>query len=61
MTALTDDFYHYEEATYELVGEATNKRYKLGQKIKVMAVSTDKILRTIDFRLVRDDVDADEE
>ena len=61
VTTLTDDFYHYEEATYELVGEATNKRYKLGQKIKVMAVSTDKILRTIDFRLVRDDVDADEE
>ena len=61
VTSLTDDFYHYEEATYEMAGERTNKRYKLGQKVKVMAVNTDKILRTIDFRLVREDVETEEE
>ena len=31
--------------------DATNKRYKLGQKIKVVVDSTDKIMRTIDFKL----------
>ena len=61
VTSLTDDYYHYVEATYEMVGETTNKHYKLGQKVKVMAVNTDKILRTIDFRVVRDDVEPDEE
>ena len=34
-----------------MVGERTNRRYKLGQKVKVMAVNTDKIMRTIDFRV----------
>ena len=55
VTTLTDDYYHYQEATYEMVGEATNRRYKLGQKIKVMVMGTDRLLRTIDFRVVRED------
>lgn len=52
VTELKDDFYQFYEDTYELVGEATNKRYKLGQKIKVVVESTDKLMRTIDFALV---------
>ena len=59
VTSLRDDYYHYQEATYEMVGETTNHCYKLGQKVKVMAVATDEILRTIDFVVVREDVDAD--
>ena len=55
VTSLTDDYYHYIESTYELAGETSNKRYKLGQKIKVMVADTDKLQRTIDFRVVRDD------
>ena len=55
VTTLTDDYYHYQEATYEMVGEATNRRYKLGQKVKVMVMGTDRLLRTIDFRVVRED------
>ena len=56
----TDDFYHYEESSYEMIGERTNKHYKLGQKVKVIVADTDKIMRTIDFRVVRDDVEPDE-
>ena len=52
VTELKDDFYQFYEDTYELVGEATNKRYKLGQKVKVVVESTDKLIRTIDFALV---------
>ena len=51
VTALTDDYYHYSEDTYELVGERTNKRYKLGQKVQVKVEGCDRILRTIDFVL----------
>ena len=57
VTTLTDDYYHYQEATYEMVGEATNRRYKLGQKVKVMVMGTDRLLRTIDFRVVREDAE----
>jgi ribonuclease R len=49
VTALTDDYYHYYEDTYELVGEATNRRYKLGQKVRVQVERCDRLLRTIDF------------
>ena len=52
VTELTDDFYQYYEDTYELVGEATNRRYKLGQKVQVRVEHCDRIMRTIDFALV---------
>ncbi len=51
VTELTDDFYQYYEDTYELVGEATNRRYKLGQKVLVRVEHCDRIMRTIDFAL----------
>ncbi len=51
VTTLTDDYFRYNESTYELVGEVTNIRYKLGQKIQVMVTGTDKMMRTIDFRI----------
>ena len=48
---LTDDYYVYNEADYTLLGEHTRKTYKLGQKVKVIVVRADKLLRTIDFYL----------
>ncbi|MCM1493670.1 MAG: ribonuclease R [Muribaculaceae bacterium] len=50
--SLTDDYYQFYEDSYELVGTATNRRYKLGQKVAVRVEATDKVLRTIDFSLV---------
>lgn len=55
ITSLDDDYYHYQEDTYELIGEVTNKHYKLGQKVQVAAVSVDKLLRTVDFELAEDE------
>jgi ribonuclease R len=52
VTALRDDYYHYQEDTYELIGEATNKHYKLGQQVFVRVTDVDRLLRTIDFALV---------
>lgn len=51
VTSLRDDYYHYVEDTYELVGEVTGKRYKLGQSVDVCVVATDELMRTIDFEL----------
>ena len=56
VTELKDDFYQFYEETYELVGEVTNRRYKLGQKIRVKVLSTDRIMRTLDFGLVKDEL-----
>lgn len=51
ITSLTDDYYEYLENSYELMGEATNRRYKLGQKVKVSVVKADTLLRTVDFEI----------
>lgn len=46
---LTGDYFIFDEEHMELVGELTKTRYKLGQKIWVEVVGTDKLTRTIDF------------
>ena len=51
VTSLRDDYYHYVEESYELVGEVTGKSYKLGQTVRVMVTGTDELMRTIDFEL----------
>lgn len=50
---LQDDYYHFDEEHYELVGEVSKKVYKLGQPIRVAVSGTDKLLRTIDFMPAR--------
>lgn len=49
---LTDDYYHYHEKQYAMIGERTGKIYRLGDtvKIKVMKVNVDE--RSIDFEIV---------
>lgn len=54
VTSLVDDYFHYSENTYELIGDVTNIRYKLGQKVHVMVMNTDKVMRTIDFRVIKE-------
>ena len=54
VTSLKDDYYKLSEETYELIGEVTNKHYKLGQKVKVMVEATNRMLRTIDFVLAEE-------
>ncbi len=54
VTALKDDFYHYAESSFEMIGERTGKCYKLGQLIRVKCTGADKFLRTIDFEPAED-------
>ena len=61
VTTLTDDYFHYSESTYELIGETTAKRYKLGQKVKIVVAATDPFMRTIDFRVVTGTEDEENE
>ena len=54
ISELRADYYIFDEQHYELVGEMTKKTFKLGQTIRVQVVSTDRLLRTVDFILPRD-------
>ena len=49
VSMLPGDYFYYDESSYEMVGQATDIRYRLGQRIKVRVNATDKISRTIDF------------
>lgn len=49
VSMLPGDYFYYDESSYEMVGQATDKRYKLGERIKIRVNGTDKIARTIDF------------
>jgi ribonuclease R len=52
VASLVDDFYEFYEDSYELVGQASKKRYKLGQKVKVRVENADRLMRTVDFSVV---------
>ncbi|HMA60332.1 MAG TPA: ribonuclease R [Halanaerobiales bacterium] len=49
---LKDDYYHIREDIHALVGERTNKRYRLGDEVKVKVIRVDPEEREIDFILV---------
>lgn len=51
ITSMWDDYYYYDEEQYLLIGEETNKQYKLGQKVTVTVKNVDKLVHTIDFEL----------
>lgn len=55
VTSLLDDYYYYVEEKYEMVGQDTGRTFKLGEKVKIRVVATDKLLRTIDFALYEED------
>ena len=52
VSELTEDYFVFDEANMELAGDLTGIRYKLGQKVIVEVVGTDKLTRTIDFKLL---------
>lgn len=51
VSELPDDYFEYIEDTYEMVGQHTGKRYKLGQRIRIFVAGTNRMLRTIDFAI----------
>ena len=57
ITALSDDYYEFDEENYELRGELTKKVYHLGQKVTVRVADADALKRTVDFSVVENTVD----
>ena len=49
---LGDEYFIYDEERKRLIGERTNKTYKIGDKVKIRVISANKMLRQIDFEMV---------
>ena len=49
---LTDDYYHYDERQYAMIGERTGNVFRIGDEITVRVISVDKEERSIDFEIV---------
>jgi ribonuclease R len=53
VTSLHDDYYHYHEKRYSLVGERTHKTFGIGDGMRVRVDRVDVERRHIDFGLVK--------
>ena len=51
VSKLPGDYFYYNENTYEMVGEATGRTFKLGMPMRVRVDDCDRFNRTIDFSL----------
>ncbi|EPZ39867.1 Ribonuclease R [Anoxybacillus ayderensis] len=49
---LTDDYYHYDEQHYAMIGERTGKVYRIGDQITVRVINVNKEERIVDFEIV---------
>ena len=52
ISSIPGDYYHYNEAACEMVGEATGRCFKLGMPVRIEVEDCDRFMRTINFRLV---------
>lgn len=49
---MTDDYYHYDERHYAMIGERTGNVFRIGDEITVRVINVNKDERTIDFEIV---------
>ncbi len=49
---LTDDYYHFHEKQYALIGERTGKIFRIGDEVTVRAIHVDMDEKSIDFEVV---------
>lgn len=49
---LGNEYFIYDEDRKRLIGEKSNKVYKIGDKVKIRVISANKLLRQIDFEIV---------
>ena len=50
--SLEEDFYEYQQASFQISGRQTKHIYSLGQKVSVMVKHADTIIGKIEFELV---------
>lgn len=50
--SLTDDYYRYNAQYHTMIGRQSGRKYKIGDKVKVIVVKSDKKTSEIDFKIV---------
>jgi ribonuclease R len=51
---LGSDYFHYDDAKHQLVGERTGRRFRLADRVRVQLVRVDMEASKIDFRLAEE-------
>ena len=54
VSELGADYYHFDPAKHQMLGERTGKRYRLGDRVRVKVVRVDMESTKIDFVLEGD-------
>ena len=49
---LENEYFIYDEDRKRLIGERSNKVYKIGDKVRIRVISANKLLRQIDFEII---------
>lgn len=49
---MTDDYYHFDERSYALIGERTANVYRIGEEVRIKVVGVNIEERAVDFELV---------
>ena len=58
VNSMRNDYYYFDELHYELVGQDSGIKYKLGERVLVQVKRVDMMTKTIDFRLIdREDLE----
>jgi len=52
VSSMVDDYYHFDESRYSLVGERRGRVFRLGNAVRVRLVRVDALERRLDFELV---------
>lgn len=53
VTELGNDYFHYDKAHHEMVGERTHVKYRLGDRVTIKVARVDLETTKIDFSLVK--------
>lgn len=51
VSTLNDDYYYFDEASHSLIGRRSERRYRLGDRVRVSVVRVDLHKRQLDFRV----------
>ncbi len=49
---MTDDYYHFDERSYALIGERTANVYRIGEEVRIKVIGVNIEERAVDFELV---------
>ena len=58
---LGDEYFVYDDVRKKLIGDRTKKTYGVGDKVKIRVIGADKQLRNIDFEIVENKENSNEE